>query len=167
MNVADIRELYAYNRWANARALDIAATLTHDEQHRQLGTSYDSVLGTLVHILWAEWVWLGRWRPHAPGDLNPQSTSDLLELRQRWAAFESEQTRFVSKLVNNDLVRMISYENPPGTPWSYSLQHMLQHVVNHSTYHRGQLTSMFRTLGATPRPFDFLVYFDERAEAGH
>lgn len=68
---------------------------------------------------------------------------------------------------NDDLVRMISYENPPGTPWSYSLQHMLQHVVNHSTYHRGQLTSMFRTLGATPRPFDFLVSFDERAEAGH
>jgi len=52
-----------------------------------------------------------------------------------------------------------------GQPGRSVFAHMLQHVVNHATYHRGQLTTMFRELGATPRALDFLVYFDETAEA--
>jgi uncharacterized damage-inducible protein DinB len=37
---------------------------------------------------------------------------------------------------------------------------MLQHIVNHSTYHRGQLTTLLRQLGAQPCATDFLYYFD-------
>lgn len=76
---------------------------------------------------------------------------------------QHEQTAFISSIAPTDLERLISYENPAGTPWTYSLRHMVQHVVNHSTYHRGQVAGMLRQVGTTPQATDFLVYLDEVA----
>ena len=126
--------------------------------------SFVSVHGTLAHILWSEWVWLGRWTP-LRSTADPRTVEQFDLLRHHWAAFESEQRTYLEGLAEADLGRLVSYQIPPGTTLTYSLQHMLQHVINHSTYHRGQLTTMFRELGAAPRPIDLLDYFDE-APAG-
>jgi uncharacterized damage-inducible protein DinB len=165
MNVTDVLELYAYDRWANAQVLAIASGLTDEQRSRRFAASYGSVAGTLVHILWSEWVWLGRW-PTSHATTDPRSVSGFEPLRHLWLALEAEQRAFLAGLADADLLQRISYLGSTGGTWTYTLQHMLQHVVNHSTYHRGQLTTMFRELGATPRPLDFLDYFDELAGAG-
>jgi uncharacterized damage-inducible protein DinB len=82
-------------------------------------------------------------------------------MRLRWAEVEREQVEFIERLNPADLERPISYENPPGTRWTYPLAAMLQHVVNHSTYHRGQVAAMLRQLGTAPSPTDYLVFLDE------
>jgi uncharacterized damage-inducible protein DinB len=165
MNVADILELYDYDRWATSRVFGIAATLTEEQLRKPTAASYGSVFGTLAHLAWSEWVWLRRWTPDVATS-DPRASRNLSELQTLWAAFEPEQRQFLSRLKDADLAREVSYQNPPGTTWSYSLQHMLQHVVNHSTYHRGQLTTLFREVGVAPLPVDFLVYFDELAGSG-
>jgi uncharacterized damage-inducible protein DinB len=86
-------------------------------------------------------------------------------LRARWTEIEREQIEFLQRLTAADLERPISYDNPPGTRWTYELRHMLQHLVNHSTYHRGQVAAMLRQLDTAPPATDFLVYLDERARA--
>ena len=164
MNANDVRELFDYDRWANAQVLDLASRLTDEQRSRAFAASYSSVLGTLVHILWSEWIWLGRWTERR-STTDPRTTRGFEPLRRLWSAFEVEQRTFLAALSDADLARPVSYQNPPGTTWTYSLQHMLQHVVNHSTYHRGQLTTMFRELGVSPRALDFLVYVDETAGA--
>jgi uncharacterized damage-inducible protein DinB len=75
--------------------------------------------------------------------------------RKRWA-----NKRFLT-LTDDRVKARISYENARGERWEYSLGHMMQHIVNHSTYHRGQVVTLLRQLGQTPPPTDFLVYFDE------
>lgn len=165
MNVTDVLDLYAYDRWANAQVLAIASGLTDEQRSRRSAASYSSVMGTLVHILWSEWVWLGRW-PTPRATTDPRSLSGLVRLRDLWVAVESEQRAFLASLTDADLTKRISYVCSTGVTWTYTLQHMLQHVVNHSSYHRGQLMTMFRELGATPRPVDFLDYFDALIGAG-
>ena len=165
MKVSDVLELFQYARWANARALTIASALSDEQRSRPTSASLVSIHGTLVHILWSEWVWLSRWTP-LRSTADPRTITQWELLRHDWSAFEAEQRTFLQGLADADLRRIVSYQNPPGTTWTYSLQHMLQHVVNHSTYHRGQLTTMFRELGAAPRPLDFLDYFDEASVAG-
>lgn len=163
MTTADVQLLYVYNRWANARLLDSASLLSRELLAKDLGTSYQSVFGTLRHIAWGEWLWLHRWHERqATGD-NPLECTDLTMLRSRWAGIEGEQTQFLSIITPGKLDRLISYENPAGTRWTYSLRHMLQHVVNHSTYHRGQVAGMLRQVGATPPATDYLLYLDEVA----
>jgi DinB family protein len=58
--------------------------------------------------------------------------------------------------------RRVSYENLQGVHWEYSLAETMQHVVNHSSYHRGQVVVLLRQLGQTPPATDFLVFFDEQ-----
>ncbi len=157
------QSLYAYDRWANARLLAAASTLPRGLLERDLGLGHQSIWGTLRHILWGHWLWLGRWQQRDPTGLSPLACADLAALQARWTEVEREQREFVQRVAPSDLERLISYENPPGTRWTYPLGQMLQHLVNHSTYHRGQVAGMLRQLGAAPPATDYLVYFDELA----
>ena len=163
MNLEDIRTLYAYNRWANARVLDACRPLDAASFTRDLGNSFGSIQGTLAHVLWAEWIWLERWNGRSPRQ--PASTDsfpDAAALAARWAEIESARHAFLETLDDAALARRIAYHNIKGERWEYSLGHMLQHVVNHSTYHRGQVITMLRQLGREAPSTDFLLYFDEQ-----
>ena len=165
MNSKDFQTLYAYNRWANARVCDVVAKLTAEQYTRDLANSFRSVRDTLTHILAAEWIWLRRWLGESPKALlDPAAFPDLAALRAKWAEVEREQTAFVNSLTDERLKATISYVNTKGQTWTYPLWQMLQHLVNHSTYHRGQVTTMLRQLGAEPAPTDFLLFFDENPD---
>jgi uncharacterized damage-inducible protein DinB len=79
---------------------------------------------------------------------------------------ERSQGEFLAGLTDAALGLPVSYENPPGRVWTYSLGQMLRHVVNHSTYHRGQVITLLRQLGAAAVATDLLVFVDEQGEAG-
>jgi uncharacterized damage-inducible protein DinB len=163
MDVAEIRTMFEFNRWANRKLLDAVSLLTHEELTRDMSTSYKSVLGTLLHIFWAEWVWLERCLGRSPGEheLPVADLRDAAAVGARWRSLESDQQRFVETLTADALARRIAYRNFAGEPWEYTLAHMLQHVVNHSSYHRGQVVTLLRQLGRQPPMTDFLFYFDE------
>ncbi len=160
MTLSQVRLLYAYNQWANRRLLAVSSTLTPELLTHDLAVSFRSVWETLRHILWGEWLWLGRWQDRPSTGRSPLECGDLETLGLRWLEIEREQLEFIDHLTAADLERPISYENPPGTPWTYTLAHMLRHVVNHSTYHRGQVAAMLRHMGTAPPPTDYLVFVD-------
>ncbi len=161
MSTQDIRVLYEYNRWANAQTLAAVSALTAEQFTRNLSSSFPSVRDTLVHILSAEWIWLKRWLGISPPAMLPAKDFPAPEaVCKRWAEIEREQTDFIDSLTEEMLVRRISYLNTKGERWEYALGQMLQHVVNHSTYHRGQIATMLRQLGQVPAPTDFLMFFD-------
>ncbi len=162
MNAADVRFLYAYNRWANGRVIDVVARLAPEQFLRAIPSSFPSVRDTLTHVLSAEWIWLERWKGVSPkAMLDPQAFPGLDLLRRRWSEVERDQTSFVEALEDVDLERIVSYVNTKGQRWEYALARMLQHVANHSTYHRGQLTTMLRQLDAAPLATDLLIFEDE------
>ena len=162
MNREDIRQLYDYNAWANARVRDAAASLTPEQFTRDLGSSFPSVRDTLTHVMAAEHVWLVRWRGHSPRRLLDASEFPTLgDVRARWAEVERELSEFVRSVTDDSLGRVISYTNTRGEEWRYALGHMMQQVVTHSAYHRGQATTMLRQLGARAVSTDFLAYLDE------
>jgi uncharacterized damage-inducible protein DinB len=162
MNKKDFQTLYAYNRWANACALEAASKLTEEQYARDLSSSFRSVRDTLTHILAVEWIWLRRWKGTSPKTFyDPADFPNVEALRAKWAEVEAEQMEFVDNLTDDSLNAMIAYVNTKGETWTYALWQMLQHLVNHSTYHRGQITTMLRQLGAEPVATDFLLYFDK------
>jgi len=161
MNKKDTQFLYEYNRWANARMLDAASGLTTEQLTRDLSSSYHSVRDTLVHILSGEWIWLRRWQGTSPkAMLNPADFPSVGSLRAKWAEVERDQTAFIHQLTDEALETAITYTNTRGEHWTYPLGHMMQHLVNHSSYHRGQVTTLLRQLGAEAVPLDFLIFID-------
>jgi uncharacterized damage-inducible protein DinB len=161
MNTKDIQLLYEYNRWANARVLDAVSKLTEEQFTQDMGNSFSSVRDTLAHIMSAEWIWLRRWKGTSPkAVLDPADYPSLDVLRAKWAEIEQEQTAFVNGLPETSLETVIVYVNTKGETWKYPLGQMMQHVVNHSSYHRGQITTLLRQLGAEAASTDFLLFFD-------
>lgn len=167
MNKHDAGYLHEYNRWANARTLDTASKLTPEQFTTDLHSSHCSVRDTLAHILAAEWIWLERWKGTSPSaSLNPTDFLTIESLKTRWAEVEKDYIEFINGLSEESLATVISYRNTIGEEWAYPLGQMLQHVMNHSTYHRGQVTTLLRQLGAEVLPLDLLVFMDVKAHRG-
>jgi len=164
MNRQDILRLYDYNAWANARVLRAAEPLAPEAFLRDLKNSFPSVRDTLVHILGAEWIWLRRWHGESPSQiLAPADFPALDSLKDRYATLEKERRAFLESLSERRLAQPFHYKDVAGKAHTLLLVQSLQHVVNHGTYHRGQITTMLRQLGATPVSTDLARFYLEQA----
>jgi uncharacterized damage-inducible protein DinB len=166
MNVEDFRLLYDYNSWANRRTLEACGALSEDQFTRDLGSSFRSVRDTLAHICLVEWLWLERWLGRSPDKFPPAAELPTLEsVNRRWAEIERNLLAYVSALQPEDIERVVQHKTTAGVPQSAPLGQMLQHLVNHGTYHRGQVATLLRQLGAKPISTDLIFFYRERAAA--
>jgi len=163
MKSRDVRMLLDYHYWARDRMLDAVEALTPDQFTRELSGSFRSVRDTLAHIYGAEWIWYSRWHGESPTALpTPETFPDFAPLRQAWRDHEKRMRTFVEELDDHGLERVVSYKLLNGTPGASVLGHMIQHVVNHASYHRGQVTTLLRQLGAAPpKSTDLITYYRE------
>jgi uncharacterized damage-inducible protein DinB len=159
----DTRTLFAYDAWANRRVLDACGALSSEQFTRDLGSSFRSVRDTLAHILGAEWLWLERFRGRSAALPSADQYPDLASLRARWTQFESDLLSYVNGLSAADLERSFDYRDMKGNPHSNLLWQTLQHLANHGTYHRGQVTTLLRQLGAKPASTDLIGFYRECA----
>ena len=166
MIVADLRLLIDYHYWARNRILDAVSALTPEQYSRDLGGSFRSVRDTLVHLYSAEWTWYQRWQGTSPTQmLSPDQFPDMDSIRTAWVAHEARVRAFVDGLDEAGVNRMYDYKGFNGAAGSSILWQMVQQVVNHGTYHRGQVTTMLRQLGAAPaKSMDIIGYHREQAQ---
>jgi len=166
MSPQEIQLLYDYNSWANRRSLAAAEKLTNEQFLKPLGSSFSSVRDTLAHIYGAEWIWLERFQGRSPSSLpNVKDFEDLAGLRARWLEHEERLLRFVRGLTQAALDREMEYKTLKFGVYRNPLWQSMQHVVNHGTYHRGQVTTMLRQLGAEPVLTDLMHFYRERSLA--
>jgi uncharacterized damage-inducible protein DinB len=166
MTLDDLTLLVDYNYWARDRLLDAVAELTPEQFTRDLGSSFGSVRDTIAHICDAEFIWLSRWQGKQPtGFQNPDRMPDVVAARREWAGLEEQMRAFLQGLSRDDVQRVFLYKDFRGAERSNEFWEMLQHVVNHGSYHRGQVSTMIRQLGAQPPKYmDLIVFYREKRE---
>ncbi len=164
MSVHELQSLLDYHYWARDRVLDAAEALTAEQFTKDLGNSFPSIRDTLVHVYSADCVWYSRWegKPLA-GMLDASAFPDVATLRTSWSAHEINMRAFLDGLGVDGVGRLMEYRGFNGQPQAQVFWQMLQHVVNHGTYHRGQATTMMRQLGATPPlSMDLIAFYREQ-----
>jgi uncharacterized damage-inducible protein DinB len=165
MATEEFRSLFQFNAWANRRALEACAALSPEDFVRDLRASFPSVRDTFVHVLAAEWIWHERWHGRSPSGPPPDLASlAFADLRARLEAFDRELFSFVSSLAPADLDRVVDYRNMAGKPFSDRLGQTLRHLVNHGSYHRGQIAALLRQLGAKPLGTDLITFYREQGK---
>jgi uncharacterized damage-inducible protein DinB len=154
-----------YSAWATRLVLDVCSQLTPEQLDSELGASHSSVLRTLRHIHDGERVWLRRLievdnvrlppgpAPEHSFELIVQSWPELWRGYREWieAASEDELTEEISTLLPSTVLAGGAELRVPR--WQIVL-----HAVNHSTFHRGQIITMLRSLGVTPPATDLTFY---------
>src|SRR5579871_2404171 len=184
MNLSDIHTLYAYNNWANVRMFSVLEKLNVEQFDAPVQSSFPSIRESVFHILAAEWIWLKRWKGEPPrasqpvkavswevwkgvrsgGAAPPQQLSTLGELRAFCDAIEQERQEYLQELNEAALQAALSYTDLSGKPNAQPLAQLMQHVVNHGTYHRGQVTTLLRQLGAETIGLDMVYFFREQGQ---
>jgi uncharacterized damage-inducible protein DinB len=164
MTPEEVHLLFDYNAWANQRSLDAAAQLSEEQFVKPLGSSFSSVRDTLVHICGAEWVWLERCHGRSPATIpDISSVQTIAALREHWNPQADRLLAFVRGLRQHDLDRVMEYKTINFGAYKNSVWQSLQHLANHGTYHRGQIVTLLRQLGAKPILTDLIHFYRERA----
>ena len=165
MMFEDAWRLLDFHYWARDRMFAALDALPQADYTRDLGNSFASVRDTVVHLYAAEWVWYSRWVGQSPAAFpNPGDFPDLDAIRDPWTSQEQKVRLFMGSLGDEGMARVFEYRTFKDEPTKSVFWHMLQHVVNHGTFHRGQVTTMLRQMGAAPpKSQDIITYYRERS----
>jgi uncharacterized damage-inducible protein DinB len=162
-NKQALGRLLEYTKWANHRVVRAVATLPVADFKRDLGSSHGGVRGTLAHTLGAEWIWLERFKGVSPSrGIDEGEFPDILALRARWKAIDEHRESWFENLGESAVRQKIRYQSLAGKSFEAPLWQLIQHLANHSTYHRGQVVGMLKMLEAKTVSTDLVLWDRER-----
>ena len=155
-----LKQMAAYNSWANQKLMDIILNLPEEKQKGELPSSFKSLFDTMLHMLDAENIWWQRMklqerivRPSENFKGNMKDITDSLLIQNK------QWEDWVNNASDMALEHVFQYFNVKNESFKQPVWQMLVHVFNHGTYHRGQLVNMLRQLGVEKIPAtDFIVW---------
>lgn len=165
MSPQEIQQLFDYNAWANRRVMTAAEKLTPEQFLKPLHSSFSSVRDTLAHIYGAEYIWLERFQGGSPPMPQADRFPELKTLRTAWDELEQRLLDFGGGLTQSALDAELEYKTYTMGVVRDPLSHAMQHLVNHSTYHRGQVTTLLRQHGVEGVSTDLIRFYREQAKA--
>ncbi len=166
MTFMDLKLLHAFNSWASNRVFDAVERMPETDVARDMKTSHGSIHATLVHLVGAEKMWLSRWLGTPDRSfLNPREVPTMADLRAVWEQVGLETARFVGTMNDRKLQETFTMSTAKGESFVHSYGQAFQHVVDHGTYHRGQVVAMMRQLGVTPPSTGLIMFYRETTRA--
>ena len=158
----DFASLFAFNQWANAKMLDACRKLSPEQYAAEPVPGWSSVRSTVHHIAIVTEIWL-RGLAADPDDSIP-TEDDLPTVDDAERLLQRAYQRFdelLPTLTPERLATPITYRRRGRTatlpPWA-----ILRHVVNHTTYHRGQVASKLKRFGVQQPESDFVYWAFEQ-----
>ncbi len=154
----------SYNFWANKRLADLLSKLPEDFVNQEITSSFPSIRKTILHNYGAEYLWLQRLNGNSPSSFPPAevagwSTSEVFENWVKNAADFRDEIRSKDAEYFSEICK---YRFLNGTETELLRAEIVQHCMNHSTFHRGQIIMMARQLGLTEIPgTDFSTFCRE------
>lgn len=152
-----------YAAWASKRIVDALAHLTEAELARDFQTADKTAIATLAHIYAADRVWLARVQGRKIEKfIDPEVDCRMETLREDWPALLDHWDAVLGAQSDASVQHTIRYHNLKGVPSETPLWHIVLHVVNHGTHHRGQVSGFLRTMGHVPPVLDLIAYYREQ-----
>jgi uncharacterized damage-inducible protein DinB len=156
-----VRLMATYNDWMNGKIYDAAERMTDDELWRDRGAFFGSIAGTMNHLLVTDIMWLHRFAGQRaaspaldpvmamakPTALDEILYSELPDMREARETVDRAILQFAETLEEPDLAVVMSYTRAGGHAERKQVHHVLSHVFNHQTHHRGQLSTLFCQAG--------------------
>ena len=164
MNFDGLECLIDYNYWARDKVLDAIEPITQEQFVRVVESSFKSIRDTVAHLCDAERIWIARLKgEELQGPLSPERIPNVHAARVEWTGLERKLREHLAGLYPENIDRSVVYSDLRGNKQSDLVHQILQHMVNHGSYHRGQVTTMLRQLDAMPpNSMDLISFYRER-----
>jgi uncharacterized damage-inducible protein DinB len=163
----DLVSLYAFNSWANARVLESLRALSEADYAKEQGGGWPSLRATFVHIAGATDAWAERFSGRETTRLATiEELPGLEDAARVLLAAEEKHARLLPTYDAPRLAGPFTWRNLKGETKTAPFWVVVRHVVNHQTYHRGQISAMVRRLGHAPKSTDMVVWGIEISPRG-
>ena len=152
-----------FMKWADDTLFAALSQVPPERVSHDLGSSFKSMLGTLNHVYLAECVWFKRVQGHAAARITDfESPADLGALGQVWPELHQGWIDWSSAFSGDDWQKTSLQRSMQGTEFHLPYWQIVLHLVNHGSYHRGQLATMLRQSGITPPGTDLVTFYRKR-----
>lgn len=161
--------LAQHNAWANTRLYGCVAALPEEVYRRDAGLFFDSIHGTLNHLLLVDRLWTSRIRgeEHGLTRLNEVLYEDFASLRTAQGEEDAALIGLVDSLSNTRLEEPVQYRKMIGTGMEEArIGHILLTLFHHKTHHRGHVTAAISQAGVPPPPLDIIFFTEETGLSG-
>jgi uncharacterized damage-inducible protein DinB len=149
----------SYNLWANNEMIKCVEQLSQEQLHQTITSSFNSVFKTILHIWDAEFIWLQRMQGNPIKDWPSKMMDKDGFSTNLFLAGSANFNDFVNAASDSFFEQNCQYTNLKGEHFSSPFSSVIMHCMNHGTYHRGQLVTMFRQVGLTEIPStDFITF---------
>jgi len=160
--IDDFASLFRYHKESEARYFEACRALTTEQytEPEAFEVGWPSIRSVIVHLAWANDLWVRRLLGEnatmrvTETDFPTLESARLLSLE----AHDRIARQVLPDLTPERLAADFTYIDLAGKPRSLPLWAALRHLINHGTYHRGQLASKFSRKGITPPVTDMLYW---------
>lgn len=162
-----LEQYAAYSLWANEQMMNTLLKQPAAVLHEATPSSFPTLFKTVLHMWDAESIW---WqRLEGAGSLTIPSkvfSGDAAALANGLLGQNRQWLSWVNALPEASVQQNIRYKNLKGVDFEDPIYVILNHVFNHGTYHRGQLVTMLRALGASEIPQTDFIYWHRVVAVG-
>lgn len=150
-----------YNVWANGKLMQFVSNAGEPVCMKELKSSFPTIRKTVQHLLDAQLIWMNRvngineidWPPTGSGISTAEICKLLLESSNEWLKFAQKMDQSIPAYI-------VEYKNMNGDPFSNTISEIITHVMNHGTFHRGQVVTMLRINGFEQlEPTDLIAWY--------
>ncbi|MGG1688938.1 DinB family protein [Heyndrickxia ginsengihumi] len=150
------KQLVRYHIWANQQLISHLKTLPSELFHTKVESVFPTLAETFGHIISVDYVWLSRINKEKPSKIQKWTFQTVAEVEKALSELKMKYKLMFQK--EDDITRMVSYKNTKGELFTQTLFELIQHIVNHGTYHRGNLAAMIRQLGYQGTSTDYITF---------
>jgi uncharacterized damage-inducible protein DinB len=159
-----------YNRWANERLYETAATLADEDYRRERGAFFGSLHRTLNHLVVTDRIWMHRFTGEGPVHtrLDDVPYEDLYSLRAARLEEDERIIAWVDSLDEEEFAGTFTYRTiTQPRDMTQQLTPALAHFFNHQTHHRGQAHCLVTEIaGNAAMPSLDLILFQRESGVG-
>ncbi|MGG1314161.1 DinB family protein [Cohnella laeviribosi] len=151
-----ILHMYDYHIWANERTMNHLKSLPDEIFFKEVDLGFKSIAEVIGHIVAVDEVWFARIKEQSPSSIVTKQFSNIEEASNCMNKLQSQIREYLSLI--KDVEKRVTYRNQMGQEFQNSVSEIIQHVVNHGTYHRGNITTILRYLGYKGIQTDYIAY---------
>lgn len=148
--------MYDYSIWANDRIFNHMQSLPEDVFLQEVNLGFSSIAEVFGHLAAAEEVWFARIKEDSPPPLAARPFANMEAARHYMNQLQTRHRDYLATV--DDMGKVVTYHNTAGEAFQNSISEILQQVINHGTYHRGNITTMLRHLGHKGVITDYIAF---------
>jgi uncharacterized damage-inducible protein DinB len=153
-------ELVQYHCWATKQVLNHLQTLPRKVLTMSLNSVFPKIESVLVHMLAVDELWFGRMKGSEQNYMEEKSGWPVQQFILAYERLLEDLWNFVYEV--EDIHTIVFYTNSEGKKFSNTIFEIIQHIVNHGTYHRGNISAMLRQVGYSTVSTDYIYFLRKK-----